>query len=420
MCRLTPPLICLLACGFVAVARPVNAQQAQPGKVTLANPPARQPEQRPAPQAMRVRAVDPALMKVLKDWHAKTRTIKKLQGQHERWTYEPVFAVAKCSKGKFYYESPDKGRMDLGPADPDELKKMDIDPAQPDVQVTEATTGKTYTIKQDKPEGWICDGTQILRIDESEKLYEVVPIPPEHRGTNIMDGPLPFLFGLPPEKALAKYNMTLKKSPPDGTIWLEATPLQRNDASLWQRADVLLDATTYLPIAVKLYDLKERGNQGITLFSFQNTKVNTINLIGWFPGGDPFKPNLFGYKAVKGPEAPPLQQPAKPIQQTGGEKAAPDAAASPKQAAMPSLIGLGHADAIALLQRLGIPKGNIKFQLGPVTDKAELRFHVVSQSPGPNEAITADGVVSVTVYVLEADRQKYEEEQRQKAAMPSK
>ncbi len=133
-------------------------------------------------------------------------------------------------------------------------------------------------------------------------------------------------------------------------------------------------------------------------------------------GGDPFKPNLFGYKAVKGPEGPPLQQPPQPIQQTGGEKAAPKAASAPKQGAMPSLIGLGHADAIALLQRLGIPKGNIKFQLGPVTDKAELRYHVVSQSPAPNEAITAGGVVGVTVYVFEADRQKHEEEQRRKAA----
>jgi len=403
MCRLTPsPLICLLACGLVSVALPVHAQQAKPGKVTLANPPADAPakqlEQRPAPQAMRVQAVNPALMKVLQDWHNKTKTIEKLQGEHERWTYEPVFAIAKKSEGKFYYESPDKGRIDLAPGAPEKIK--DEDPTQPGVQTKEPGTGKLYTVKLDKPERWICDGTQILRVDDSEKLYEIVPIPPAHQGNNIMDGPLPFLFGLPPQKALERYKLTLNKPPSENTIWLEAWPLQKADASLWQRADVLLDATTFLPIAVKLYDLTKQ-QQGITLYTFKNTSPNKVNLLEIFPGQDPFKPNLFGYKAVKGPDAPLAQPNAGAIQQIGG-------------VAMPSLVGLSHAESIALLQRLGIPKEKVKFELGPVTNKEELRYHVVSQSPGPKAAISQNDVVSLTLYVLEADKTKYEAEQEQK------
>ncbi|MDQ3331423.1 MAG: hypothetical protein M3552_12340, partial [Planctomycetota bacterium] len=266
---------------------------AEQGKARLENSEADQSEQRPAPEALRVPAVDPKLEAVLNDWFKKTGNIQKLQGQHRRWTFEPVFQVAKISIGKFYYEAPDRGRIDLTSENPPALAKLDVDPVKEGVQILQPGTNNVFTVKEDVGESWICDGTQIVRIDESQKTFEVVPIPPEHRGRNIMDGPLPFLFGLPPEKAKQRYNMTLRASQQPNSIYLEVLPLQRNDASLWQKADVMLDATTYLPTAVRLLDNK---GQGTTLYTFNDHEINAINILKIFGAGDPFKPNLFGYK----------------------------------------------------------------------------------------------------------------------------
>ncbi|HUG18784.1 MAG TPA: hypothetical protein VMM56_07380, partial [Planctomycetaceae bacterium] len=57
--------------------------------------------------------VDPQLEKILKDWENKTKGITKLSGTHRRFVYDFVFEVEKRADGKFYYESPDKGRIDI-------------------------------------------------------------------------------------------------------------------------------------------------------------------------------------------------------------------------------------------------------------------------------------------------------------------
>src|SRR5690606_38277585 len=152
------------------------------------------------------------------------------------------------------------------------------------------------------------------------------PIPKEQQGANIMDGPLPFLFGLPPAKAKQRYNMSIV-SIDEKLIRLAVKPRLQADAANWQSADVLLHADSYLPSAVMLLD--PSGNR-ITVFSFGEPVVNPINFLAIFGVNDPFRPALLGYKQVQS-QAPGAVQPfnvgGKPIM------------------GVPAVIGMSYSDA---------------------------------------------------------------------------
>ena len=62
------------------------------------------------------------------------------------------------------------------------------------------------------------------------------PLPKELQGKDIVDGPLPFLFGAKAEKLKQRYYLRII-TPPDvqGQVWLEAWPRFLADARNFQR-----------------------------------------------------------------------------------------------------------------------------------------------------------------------------------------
>ncbi|MGC1275821.1 MAG: PASTA domain-containing protein [Planctomycetaceae bacterium] len=392
MRRFTPDrFVALVLCGITAASSPAIAQEAGRARVTATEAAAEQPtgqEPRPTGQALHRPPDDPQLDRVLNDWFQKTRGINKLQGDHRRYTYEATFQVVKVSEGKFYFEAPDKGRIDLEPVDEKSLK--DSDPNAEGVQIPEAGQQKLFTLKPDQPEQWVCDGTQIMRVDNAAKTYEVSTIPKEHRGKNIMDGPLPFLFGLPPEKAKQRYAMTLQPLPPErGVVYLVVTPLLKQDAANWQRADVMLDARTYLPTAIKLLD--PSGNR-VTVFSFGDHQANKVNLISWIGIGDPFKPALIGYKQVQSGAPQPVR-----VAENGKVEAL---------TGMPAVVGLSHSDAQKTLTTRGFAKEQIKFAMDTAPSNEKLKWHVKSQQPAPKAAVQPGQTIVLTLYVTQQDLDK--------------
>ncbi len=364
-------LASLFLCGLAAASGPAVAQV---GRAKLRSEAVPRQEARPDAQPLRVDQVSPGLDRVLKDWFQKTQGVKKLQGEHHRWKYDTTFGVAKIAKGSFYYEGPDKGRIDVEP----------VPPTGPGQTVQDAQKN-VYTVKLDQPERWVCDGKRILKIDDSERTYETLPIPPEHQGANIMDGPLPFLFGMPPEKAKQRYQMKLVKQDAEA-IYLDVRPRQRADAANWQRADVMLAAHTYLPKAVQLID---PAATGVTVFKFENTQVNSFSVAAIF-GASPFRPNLFGFKPVRseaGTVAQPLNLQGKPIE------------------GLPSVVGMRHDDAKNVLAQRGFRKVNVR--PGPVTAESDLRLCVAEQSPAPGANTQPEGEVTLLLYVTEEDLKKY-------------
>ena len=59
--------------------------------------------------------VDPRIEALLIEWSQRTKEIKHLQGRHCRATRNFEWGTESWAEGKFYVETPDKGRIDLAP-----------------------------------------------------------------------------------------------------------------------------------------------------------------------------------------------------------------------------------------------------------------------------------------------------------------
>ncbi len=274
-------------------------QQAGQTEVLLqpAAPPVGQAPQmgRPVPQLAQPQEFAPQVLAVLERWEQFGAQTTKLEGKHNRIVYDNTFKVMKVSQGEFYYEAPDKGRIDLYAV---ELGK---DPApQP------GPGGVNFQVQSESPESWICDGAMITHISLSRQEYEQVPIPQEAQGQNIIDSPLPFLFGLTVEKARNRYILEVgpMHAPEKNVVHLKAKPLLPGDAAEWSEAEVILDASTFLPTAIKL---QAPGGQGTTVYKFTEAKRNKERGVFAIFGKDPFHPPLGKFKKANIAQDPAVQ-----------------------------------------------------------------------------------------------------------------
>jgi TIGR03009 family protein len=289
--------------------------------------------------------VDPQVEELLSTWSKSTKKIEKLQGQHARAIRDFTTGIEKVAQGQFYYEAPDKGRIDLRPWGTARGTK-----------VTRPTAnGKAVELQQqpDRAERWICDGTTIKVIDDERKEYDVVDIPPDQRGAKVIDGPLPFLFGMPPDKAKARYRFRILGQ--EKSVYeVEVLPKKRLDAAEWRRAVLRLDsANYYLPKQVHLYD--PAGTKE-TVYVFDKLQVNKINLLPWT---DPFRPTLLTYR--RSVHAAPDQ--------------IPKGTAPPLKRA-PSVVGMPWKNGKDVLEKCGFEVG---LQKGAPAAVPEQVFHVERQ-----------------------------------------
>jgi TIGR03009 family protein len=248
---------------------------------------------RPEPQVLHIPKVAPELEKVLQDWERHTSQFKKLVGDFTVIKYETTFEIEKRGEGKFAHEAPDKGNY--------ERKGMPITKGQKAQKKNK--DGEPYSLQSDSPERWVCTGKEVIQIFEKEKTYERFPIPPEAQGENIIEGPLPFLFGMKTQQAKMRYKMEILKQD-DSEIKLQVIPIRRSDAVNWDRATIIIDAKLFVPKAVKLFD--PTGNETVHLF--HNVEINPKS---WFDRKDLFKPNLKGYKEVVRGESQSASAPSK-------------------------------------------------------------------------------------------------------------
>lgn len=317
---------------------------------------------RPQPQQMVVENLPPRLEQVLKEWHAESQKIEKLQGNHMRWVYDSVFMIAKRSKGEFYYESPDKGRLDI----------------YADKSIAEGATipygDKEYQLKSDTPEIWICDGKEIVQLDPVLKQGESFQIPQQNQGQNIMDGPLPFLFGMKPEQAKRRYKMELTKETADH-VWLHVRPRWKSDAANYREAWLILAKPSYLPMAVRLID--PAGNLE-TNYRFSDVHANKQRTI-FQAFTDPFKTDRRGYKIkvnvptqAQAPQSPP------PV---------------------PSFVNLSWLQIQKLLKQHKYEIGKtVVFHKGKAPDDPNLHLHCYAQDPPPNSLRKADEKLQLVLY----------------------
>lgn len=242
-------------------------------------------QQRPGDNAvLEVQKLTPELEAILDNWEEKTSQITKLKGNFVKTSYDNVFSVQKIARGEFMYEAPDKGYYTFEGYKP------------ANARVKRNAEGVPFEVSPDNDEKWYCTGTEIYQLNVPKREYERLEIPEENRGKNIIDGPLPFLFGLKKQQAVRRYQLELV-SANERQIRLKVKPKLQHDLQSYSEAEIILDAQTYLPFAVKLLD-PPGTKETVHLFSDVTTSV-----FKW-PLRDPFRPNLLGYKpAVKDPVA---------------------------------------------------------------------------------------------------------------------
>lgn len=241
--------------------------------------------------------VSEELQKILEEWEKKSALVKSIHGKHTRVVYNLVFEVEKHAEGKFYLQTPDKGRIDL----------VGLPPKKGDVSTRIGKSGKPFRLEADRAEKWICDGIEIKVVNDEEKNYESTELPKHLRGTNIVNGPLPFLFGMKAEETKRRYKLELipTKNPEVHTLRIE--PRLRNDADNYKTAFIRLEKTRFLPTGVILID--PTGNLE-TRYTFTILGVNDVNNANFLTrigkglfgeDADPFNPNLKKYKRVLAP-----------------------------------------------------------------------------------------------------------------------
>jgi TIGR03009 family protein len=338
--------------------RPWALAQAQPGNAEVKPP-------RPPNPVLQVQNLPPELDAILLAWSQESAKVQKLQGEHHRFVYDTVFNTEKRAEGVFYYEAPGKGRIDLRPK-----------PIRKD-EVSKRTDkmGTPFKLEADRAERWICNGEDIWQVNDETKQVDAFPIPQANQGQNIMDGPMPFLFGMPPAKAKMRYWLKLLQENEQQAV-IEVLPKLQLDAANWKKATVILDKAMYLPRAVQL--INPAGTTE-TVYTFGQFQVNKDNG-GWIQmvfGGDvdPFRPKLPGYAIkVHKPPQPEGQQPANTL---------------------PSVAGLTWKEAKELLEQLDC---QVQFVKGQKATQGQLNYRVYQQDPAPKTPLAKGLQVKLTIY----------------------
>jgi TIGR03009 family protein len=311
--------------------------------------------------------VDPRIDALLEEWSQRTKEIKRLQGHHIRATRDFTFNTESWAEGRFYVETPDKGRIDMQPYS----KKLPYKTAK-----RPAPNGHLIEMSlqlDSKKDSWICDGKEIKAIDNDNKTYEAVKIPPQQRGVNIMDGPLPFLFGMPPDKAKARYRFKLLKET-DKFYAIQVRPNWKQDAVDWTQAELLLDRTTCLPREVHLHNAAGTSE---TVYVFMDLQINKMRLF-WT---DPFEPSLFTYK--------------RSVHNTPGPSPDADPLAANR---MPSLVGMPY-NSVKTVKRKFEDRGyTVKLVRGDRATDPKLVYVVEDQQPPKDAPLDEKSQIILTLY----------------------
>jgi TIGR03009 family protein len=326
--------------------------------------------QRPVGQPLRVTPPSPAVMKILQDWEKASGKFKKLKGEFFRWRYVFVFNVEYRSKGNFWYEAPDKGRMDTKP-----WKSKD-DPRTTDKNGKPLPGSEVFKVQPDKEDQWVINGKEIIKVNSADRTIVVVPIPKENQGEGITDSPLPFLFGMKAKKAAVRYQLSLG-TPMRGRIHLIAKPNLIQDARNWSRAEIMLDAKTFYPQALKLID---PGGNGETVYQFSN--VREPNFFEEKFGANPFVIKRAGFKRI--------------VYQAPTPQANPKAIADKNAVKMPKLVGQHWKKVETLLNKHGYKR---TWKQGVTAPRQELVNYVYRQSPQPGMPLKKSETIVLTVYL---------------------
>jgi TIGR03009 family protein len=268
----------------------------QPGMPPVQMQPARAPFQLTPQQ-------EAELDMTLKSWETSSAAVKTFQAEITRWEYDPVWGPQNSAKteaaGTVKYQAPDKGLFQITAA---KNYNMTTNKFEPSTDVSQL-------------EHWVCDGTYVYVVDHKEKKMVKNELPPNMRGTQIADGPLPFVFGQKAEKLKTRYWVRVT-TPADvkGQIWLEAFPKYQADAANYKKVEIILDAAKLHPLAIQTHSPDPKSTARV-VFQFSGQSANGFMHNTWFknfiepipPAGYKIDEQRYNDQQSQPPQQKPLQ-----------------------------------------------------------------------------------------------------------------
>jgi hypothetical protein len=326
--------------------------------------------------------------------------------------------VERQSEGEFAYEKPDKGRIDLTPVKitPQliEARKKETEDAKAEgrkSQVRLTKTGEPFTLAVSQPEQWSCDGQRVYSMDLEKKEAQVAQLPAVMQGRNIMDSPLPFLFGMPPEAAKRRFTMFFtggKFDAKSNRAYLTIYPRLAQDGTNWKQADIILNLTDFLPVAVQLLD---PAGTKITVYRFRDFVKNEPDWKMRLKLVNPkarFTPDLRGFNVHLVEDQDSQNEQPQNVPGIARQPINPaDRVLAPNQEEPNALVnvgGLPHDEAVIQLQRQGLTRSKEKdtneiiLEAGPPAEKPEDVYKVKSQDPKPGTPLKRGMKVKLTIW----------------------
>ena len=247
-------------------------------------------------------------------WQSHTEKIDHYRSNFERWQFDTVYGPRNTFKtfstGKVRFANPDKGLFKVE-------KVLTYQPASAQSKASYKEVPGTHG------EFWVCDGKSIFEYDFlNERLIQQV-LPAELQGKNIINGPLPFLFGCNAQDIMNRFWVrAITPQNVEGEIWLEAYPKTIHDASNYQKVHIIIDNKDFLPKGMVIFDRSyEKGkNHSRTVFNFKEREINFATTLEKL---NPFYRNFYepalpsGWKKVvnAAPTAKPTRQANSPTPQ---------------------------------------------------------------------------------------------------------
>jgi len=274
------------------VAQQVQGPPVQPGAQQPGAPPAGAPFVLNAQQQA-------ALNRVLADWEREGAKVNTMKVDFTRYEYDTVFGKKTKSEGVLQYAKPDKGLYRID-------KVFEID----------QNTGLEREIEREK-EHWVCNGESIFEFNAAKRQLIQRPIPANMRGQAIVDGPLPFLFGMTANKLKQRYFMRITTTAEEnakGEVWIEAYPRFQRDAANFARAEIVLVARDLSWVRALKIVLPNRTQH--TVHTFDKPAINNPWEALKKDFANPAPP--FGWQhVVERPAAGPPPVPAAALQRHG-------------------------------------------------------------------------------------------------------
>lgn len=201
------------------------------------------PEDYAAPFAPLDAQAQAQLDALLQAWETQSKGTRTLECKFQRWHYDLFAAPAgvhatKC-QGEIKYAAPDRGLFKVE-------QKLSFDGMKGDKPQYSEKPGQYG-------EHWVCNGEELLEFDRSKKECRVQQLPPEMRGKQIFESPLPFVFNLDAKQIVERYWVRQVQAPKPGMILIEAYPKRQEDRSQYKLVQIALNEKTYMPEALLMY-----------------------------------------------------------------------------------------------------------------------------------------------------------------------